>query len=152
CDADPSQLEVGMRTGQSIVKAISASGITIYDPIQDQPQLFIPNNVLQTLLNKGLKGLVLDQPLRTRSKVLKSKVCSVLGYPIPKRFKKTQPRFPGQNFDTYVQKSNNLQIWNEEIAASRRYVIIRVNEKEVVTKVRVVTGDVIAAHDTTGTL
>jgi len=31
-------------------------------------------------------------------------------------------------------------------------VIIRVNEKDVVTKVRVVTGDVIAAYDTTGTL
>lgn len=141
-----------MRTGQSIVKAISASGLTIYDSLLDQPHLFIPNDVLETLLSKGLKGLVLDQPLRTRSKVLKSKVCSVLGYPVPKSFKKVQPRFPGQNFDTYVQKSNNLQMWNEEVSASRRYVIIRVNEKDVVTKVRVVTGDVIAAYDTTGTL
>jgi hypothetical protein len=97
-------------------------------------------------------GLVLNQPLRTRSKVLKSKVCSVLGYPIPASFKKTQPRFPGQNFDTYVQKANNLQIWNEEVSSSRRYVLIRVDEKDVVTKVRVVTGEVIAALDTTGTL
>lgn len=141
-----------MRTGKRIVEAISASGLTIYDSLQDQPHLFISNDVLEILLGKGLKGIVLDQPLRTRSKVLKSNVCSVLGYPVPKRFKKVQPRFPGQNFDTYVQKSSNLQIWNEEITASRRYVLIRVNEKDVVTKVRVVTGDVIAAYDTTGTL
>ena len=141
-----------MRTGKSIVRAISASGLTIYDSLQDRPHLFIPNTVLEAVLNKGLKGLVLDQPLRTRSKALKSKVCSVLGYPVPKVFKKIQPRFPGQNFDTYSQESNNLQIWNEEISASRRYVIVRVNEKDVVTKVRVVTGDVIAAYDTTGTL
>lgn len=141
-----------MRTDKSIVRAISASGLTIYDSLQDQPNLFIPRDVLEALLNNGLKGLVLDQPLRTRSKVLKSKVCSVLGYPVPKTFKKVKPQFPGQNFDTYVQKSNNLQIWNEEVSASRRYVIVRVNEKDVVTKVRVVTGDVIAAYDTTGTL
>ncbi len=141
-----------MRTGKSVVRAISASGLTIYDPLLDRPHLFIPNDALEALLGKGLKHLVLDQPLRTRSKVLKSKVCSVLGYPVPKVFRKTQPRFPGQDFDTYVQKSNNLQIWNEEISASRRYVIIRVDEKDVVTKVRVVTGDAIAAYDTTGTL
>ena len=84
--------------------------------------------------------------------MLKSNVCTVLGYPVPEVFRKIQPRFPGQNFDTYVQKSNNLQIWNEEISGPRRYVLIRVNEKDVVTKVRVVTGDVIAAYDTTGTL
>ena len=80
------------------------------------------------------------------------RVFLMLGYPVPKTFKKVQPRFPGQNFDTYVQKSNNLQIWNEEVSASRRYVIIRVNDMDIVTKVRVVTGDVIAAFDTTGTL
>jgi len=141
-----------MSTGKNIAKAISASGLTIYDSLQDHPDLCIPNDTLEAVLNRGLKGLILDQPLRTRSKVLKSKVCSVLGYPVPNSFKRVQPRFPGQNFDTYVQKSNNLQIWNEEVSASRRYVIIRLNEKDVVTKIRVVTGDVIAAYDTTGTL
>jgi hypothetical protein len=141
-----------MSTGKNIVNEISSSGLTIYSSLQDRPHLFIPNDVLEILLSEGLKGLVLNQPLRTRSKVLKSRVCSILGYPVPKSFKKIQPRFPGQNFDTYVQKSNNLQIWNEEVSASRRYVIIRVNEKDIVTKVRVVTGDIIAAYDTTGTL
>jgi hypothetical protein len=55
-------------------------------------------------------------------------------------------------FDTYVQKSNNLQIWNEEIAPTRRYVMIRVGENGVITKVKVVTGDTLARLDTTGTL
>jgi len=99
-----------MNTGTRLVKAISRSRLSIYDSLQDHPSLFIPNDVLEALLNSGLKGLVLDQSLRTRSKVLKSKVCSVLGYPVPKSFTKVQPRFPGQNFDTYIQKSNNLQI------------------------------------------
>jgi hypothetical protein len=55
-------------------------------------------------------------------------------------------------FDTYVQKSNNLQIWNEQISPIRRYVLIRVSDAGVVTSVRVVTGDVLAGLDTTGTL
>jgi hypothetical protein len=135
-----------------IVKAISESGLTIYDSLHKRPELFIDNDTLQSILNSALSGLLLNQPLRTRSKVLKTQVCAALGYPVPKSFKKTQPRFPGQNFDTYVQKSNNLQIWNEEVSSSRRYVLIRVDANDKVTKVRVATGDVIAAYDTTGTL
>ena len=75
-----------------------------------------------------------------------------LGYPVPGTFRKTRPRFPGQDFDTYIQKSDNLQIWNEQVAPSRRYVLIRVDEHGVVTKVRVVPGRIIAAYDNTGTL
>lgn len=75
-----------------------------------------------------------------------------LGYPTPNSFKKTQPRFPGQFFDTYVQKSNNLQVWNEELAPTRRYVIIRVTDRGVVSRVKVVTGDTLALLDRTGTL
>jgi hypothetical protein len=74
---------------------------------------------LEGVLHDGLLGLDLNYPLRTRSKVLKAKICEILGYPVPKSFKKTQPRFPGQDFDTYIQKSNNLQIWNEEIVPTR---------------------------------
>jgi hypothetical protein len=83
---------------------------------------------------------------------VKGAVCEALGYPIPLSFRRCQPRFPGQNFDTYVQKSNNLQIWNEQVSASRRYVLIRVDDNQIVTRVRVVTGQVIAAYDKTGTL
>ena len=132
--------------------ALARSGRTIYDLLHDSPEHFLPSADLESILRSGLLGLDLNYPLRTRSKVLKSKICEILGYPVPASFKRSQPRFPGQDFDTYVQKSNNLQIWNEEITPTRRYVIIRVDESSKVTGVRVVTGEVLAKLDTTGTL
>src|SRR5438445_7429629 len=111
-----------------IVKAIRRSGLSIYDSLEELPELYLDTESLEALLRKGLAGLNLDFPLRTRSKVLKTKVCEVLGYPTPPSFKRTHPCFPGQNFDTYVQKSNNLQIWNQEVTPSRRYVVIRIEE------------------------
>jgi len=135
-----------------VVKAISSSGLTIYDSLETRPELYIDIRTLARILNDALVGLDLNYALRTRSKVVKSSVCQVLGYPVPKSFRRTQPRFPAQNFDTYVQKCNNLQIWNEDVAASRRYVLIRVDDDQVVTRVKVVTGDVIAKLDPTGTL
>lgn len=135
-----------------VVKAISSSGLTIYDSLETRPELYLDARTLERILNRALVGLDLNYPIRTRSKVLKSSVCQSLGYPVPKSFRKTQPRFPSQNFDTYVQKSNNLQIWNEEVSSARRYILIRVNENQIVTCVKVVTGDVIAKLDPTGTL
>jgi hypothetical protein len=136
------------------VGAISESGLTIYDPIEiGDPHLWIPTPELQALLDAALRGTSLaGLPLRTRSKVLKQFVCRALGYPIPQTFKRTKPRFPGQLFDTYVQKSNNLQIWNEELASTRRYVLVRVSEAGVITCVKVVTRDALAPLDTTGAL
>jgi hypothetical protein len=136
------------------VHNIRAAGITIYDPIViGDPALWIPAPELERLLDDGLRGISLaGLPLRTRSKVAKEHVCRVLGYPLPDSFKKTQPRFPGQLFDMYVQKSNNLQVWNEELSPIRRYVLIRLSFDDVVTKVKVVTGDTLARLDTTGTL
>ena len=139
---------------QRYIEAISNSGLSIYDSIDiGDPELWIPTSELEEILNLALKGVSLaGLPLRTRSKVVKGYVCQALGYPVPSSFRKTQPRFPGQFFDTYVQKSNNLQIWNEELAPTRRYVIIRVSEEDVITRVKVVTGDTLAWLDTTGTL
>lgn len=134
------------------VANIRQSGLSIYDSLEDRPDLLIDQEGLERILNSALVGLDLNYPLRTRSKVIKTAVCRALGYPVPGSFKKTQPRFPGQNFDTYVQKANNLQIWNEEVTASRRYVLVRVDQDSVVLKVRVVTGEVLASLDTTGTL
>lgn len=136
------------------VEAIRRRGLTIYDPIEvADPDLWIPTPDLQVLLHEGLVGMSLEGlPLRTRSKVVKEHICRALGYPIPRSFRRTQPRFPGQQFDTYVQKSNNLQIWNEEISASRRYVIVRVDAHDVIANVRVVSGDALRLLDTTGTL
>jgi hypothetical protein len=141
-------------TPDRFVRAIAASGLTIYDPIEiGDPNLWIPTPELQALLDNGLRGVSLaGLPLRTRSKVVKTHVCRALGYPVPASFIKTQPRFPGQLFDTYVQKSNNLQVWNEELAPVRRYVLIRVSDDDVITRVRVVTGATLAELDTTGTL
>jgi hypothetical protein len=84
--------------------------------------------------------------------VVKQYVCRALGYPVPPTFRKTKPRFPGQFFDTYVQKSNNLQVWNEQLAPTRRYVIVRVAGNNTITKVKVVTGDTLSLLDTTGKL
>ncbi len=135
-----------------IVTTIASSGLTIYDPLDARQELFIEISQLEDILNKALIGLNLNYPLRTRSKVLKANVCGALGYPVPGSFRRTQPRFPGQDFDTYVQKANNLQIWNQQVTSSRRYVLVRVNERHIVTRVKVVTGDVIAKLDSTGTL
>jgi len=136
------------------VEAIRRSGLSIYDPIEiGDSELWVPSPELEVLLNGAMTGVSLaGLPLRTRSKVVKEHVCRALGYPVPSGFKKTQPRFPGQFFDTYAQKSNNLQVWNEELAPTRRYVIIRVGGDDVITKVKVVTGDTLAELDTTGTL
>lgn len=134
------------------VDAIRKSGLTIYDSLAEHPGLFIPNSDLEAILNTGLTGQRLNHPLRTRSKVVKRLVCQSLGYPVPSTFSKSKPRFPGQNFDTYVQKANNLQIWNEDVSPSRRYVIVRLDCEDYITKVRVVSGEVVSELDTTGTL
>ena len=136
------------------VEAIQQSGLTIYKRVEiGNPKLWIPTFELQNLLDTKLVGISFSGlPPRTRSKVAKEHICRALGYPVPLNFKKTQPRFPGQRFDTYVQKSNNLQIWNEELAPTRRYVIIRVDGRDIVTKVKVVTGRDLAQIDVTGTL
>jgi len=137
-----------------LVSAITRSGLTIYDEIEvGDPRLWIPTPELEALLQEALHGTALaGLPLRTRSKVVKEQVCRSLGYPVPSTFKRTQPRFPGQLLDTYVQKSNNLQIWNEQLSPTRRYAIVRVDENDTIERVRVVTGDTLAKLDKTGTL
>jgi hypothetical protein len=136
------------------VEAIRRSGLLIYDSIEiGDPELWIPTPELEQLLNSKLAGVALaGLPLRTRSKVVKEHICRALGYPVPSSFKKTQPRFPGQLFDTYVQKSNNLQIWNEELKPTRRYVVIRVGEGDEIVRVKVATGSTLSVLDTTRTL
>lgn len=134
----------------SIVQRIRKSGLSIYDPVPTH--LRLSDRDLERILKRQLSGLNLDYAIRTRSKVLKSAVCDALGYPIPEVFRKSRPRFPGQDFDTYVQKADNLQIWNEDVNPTRRYVIVRPNQNHVVTGVRVLNGETIARLDRTGTL
>ncbi len=144
-----------VRTPTSYIEAIRASGLTIYDLLPKDSPLFVPTRALEAILDEGLRGFsVAGMPLRTRSKAVKSEVCKVLGYPVPKSFRKCQPyaRFAAQNFDTYVQASDNLQIWNEELSPRRRYVLIAVGNNGTLQKVRIVTGETLAKLDTTGTL
>jgi hypothetical protein len=137
-----------------IVENIRRSGLSIYDEIEvGDPKLWLPAPELESRLDAELRGLKLGgYPLRTRSKVVKQAVCTALGYPVPVSFRKTQPRFPGQNFDTYGQKSNNVQIWNEEVSPIRRYVLIGISSQDSVERVKVVSGDTLAKLDNTGTL
>lgn len=134
--------------------ALQSSGLDIYFPIEvGDANFWIPTSHLETLLNQAITGLDLGGlALRTRSKVVKTAVCEALGYPVPKSFKKTQPRFLGQQLDTYTQKSNNLQIWNEELSPTRRYAIIQISAQDIVLKVKVVNGQELALLDTTGTI
>ena len=135
-------------------EAIAASGLSIYDPIEiGDPELWIPTPDLEELLDRTLSGADLaGLANRTRSKRVKELICQALGYPVPGSFRKTQPRFPGQQFDAYTQKSNNLQIWNEELSPTRRYVLIRPDGNGNVVRVKVVTGEDLALLDRTGTL
>lgn len=137
---------------QRIIEAIRQSGLSIYESLAGRDHLRLSDHQLQLALTAGLLGLRLNYKLRTRSKVVKSRICDVLGYPVPKSFKKAQPRFPGQDFDVYTQKALNLQIWNEDVAANRRYVLVRLNSEDLVVAVRVISGAAIAALDKTGTL
>ena len=133
---------------------ISSSGLGIYDPISPTNQdLYIPNTALQEILYSSLKGIDLSGlALRTRSKIVKEKICDALGYPVPATFTKTQPRFPGQNFDVYNQQSNNVQIWNEEVDPQRRYVFVQIDSSSTILSVKVLSGDQLAKLDNTGTL
>lgn len=136
------------------INNIKQSGITIYDPISTaDPDFYIPSIALEKILSDALVGLSLaGLALRTRAKLVKSAVCQAMGYPIPESFKRTHPRFPGQNFDVYTQKSLNVQIWNEEVDSLRRYVFLRISEADIITAVRVISGKELAQYDRTGTL
>lgn len=138
--------------GDRIAAEIAASGLSIYDDLVQRPKLFYDLPTLEARLHNALYGLRLDYPLRTRAKVAKAAVAKALGYAAPKSFRKTQPRFPGQDLDVFVQKSDNLQIWNEEVSPRRRYALMRVDKDDTVSAVRVLTGESIALLDHTGTL
>lgn len=136
------------------VRNIKTSGSSIYDPINlTDENLYIPTRELERIFSRSLIGENLsDLKLRTRSKVVKEKICQALGYPIPTSFRKTQPRFLGQNFDVYTQKRLNVQIWNEEVDLNRRYVFLHLDPQDIVSRVKVISGNELVQYDRTGTL
>ncbi|HLP76762.1 MAG TPA: hypothetical protein VK327_07565 [Candidatus Paceibacterota bacterium] len=135
------------------VALIRESNKTLYDAIEVGAKLWIPSRELERLLDEGLSGLnTANMPNRTRSKVVKTRICEILGYPVPGSFKRIRPRFFGQDFDAYVQAADNLQVWNEELSPTRRYVLIRPGKNGKISRVKVVTGTDLALLDRTGTL
>lgn len=138
--------------GSAAGAEIRRRGLSIYDPLIPSDPAFYEFSALEAVLRRHLIGLEISGALRTRAKLAKMAVCDALGYPSPSSFAKTRPRFPGQNLDVYVQQSDNLQIWNEEVDPIRRYALIRPDANDIVRDVRVITGDELAIYDTTGTL
>ena len=142
-----------LAAAQRRAKAIDSSTLTVYDPVlAEDVNLLFTDDELEELLRVNLVGRDLSAPIRTRSKIVKQMVAAALGYQPPLTFARTQPRFPGQDLDVYVQTSNNLQIWNEAVAPQRRYVLVRPDSTGVIRSVRVVRGQQIASWDRTGTL
>ena len=136
------------------VALIQASGVTIYESNEPGSPTFLPAVELEAWLNEGLRGFsVVGLPPKTRSKRVKERVCAVLGYPVPKSFKrvKMSARFPAQDLDVYVQSADNLQVWNATLSPTRRYVLIREAQGRL-SHVRVVAGADLAKLDTTGKL
>jgi len=127
---------------------------SIYDPAATElTGLFYTPYELEQLLRGDLVGdrALADLPVRTRSKVAKTIVCEALGYVPPTTFKKTNPRLRHPNVDVYSQQSNNLQVWNQEVDAARRYVILILVDGAI-SDVKVIAGADLAQYDTTGTL
>ena len=50
---------------EPLVSAIRSSGLTICDSLQRRLDIFLSDEDLERILNAGLRGFVLDQPLRT---------------------------------------------------------------------------------------
>jgi hypothetical protein len=136
----------------AIREAVADLGFDIYEPLTNYPEVVYLTAELEALLGQELLGQVFDAPIKTRGKLAKQAVAAALGYPVPKTLRRTQPRFPGQDLDVYVQQSDNLQVWNAEITPTRRYAILRVNAANQVVAVRVIEGAELATFDKTGTL
>jgi hypothetical protein len=136
----------------AIREAVSARGFDIYEPLTEHPEVVYTSAELEALLEHELVGQVFDAPIRTRAKLAKQAVAAALGYPVPATLQKTKPRFPGQDLDVYVQQSNNLQVWNDEVNPTRRYAVLGLDANSRVTAVRVVEGAELAILDRTGTL
>ena len=56
-------------------KRIQESQLTIYDSLDGSPKLLIPITDLEAILRSSLQGMLLDFPIRTRSKHVKSAIC-----------------------------------------------------------------------------
>lgn len=139
---------------EEVRNRISHLGLDLYNPpATADSQYFYTPSVLETLLKSELVGRddLAGLAVKSRAVVAKRIVSEALGYDAPRSFKRVSPRLPHPAIDVYAQQSNNLQIWNEEVDAERRYVILILNEQEILD-VRVVAGADLAQYDKTGKL
>lgn len=141
---------------REIRNKIAQLGIDLYSEAAtaDSRYFYSPDH-LEALLNEELLGRddLAGMAVKTRAKAAKTLVCEALGYAAPTSFRKIAggPRLPHPAVDVYAQQSNNLQIWNDEVDAERRYVIIVLDECRI-RDVRVVAGADLAQFDNTGKL
>ena len=121
--------------------------------LQDRSDLYLEDEALEALLSniasRRRSELSNSHPVQGAES---EDMRGALENQFLKTFQRTRPRFPGQNFDVYAQKAHNLQVWNQEIAASRRYVVVQVDTDGVAERLKVVRGEVLARYDVTGTL
>ncbi|TMN87006.1 restriction endonuclease [Pseudoalteromonas phenolica] len=143
-----------LKNAQRKVENIKKSDYSIYDSIDiGDPNLWLTREELVAILNQKLKGMSLANfALKTRSKEAKKLVCEALGFPTPNSFKRVKPSFPCLQFDIYVQKRNNLQVYNEALAAHRKYVLIRVDKNSIISEVKIPLGSEVIFWDRTGKL
>lgn len=133
---------------------IEANSVNIYeDPANADSGFFYTPDELESLLKTELVGRsdLSGLAVKSRAVIAKRIVCEALGYVAPSSFKRVSPRLPHPAIDVYAQQSNNLQIWNEEIDAERRYVILILDDHEILD-VRVVAGADLTQFDKTGKL
>ncbi len=136
--------------------AIEHGRVDLYWPAATaDTEFFYDPEGLEAILQDELIGRtdLADLPIRTRAKVAKSAVCEALGYQAPRSFPKMAggPRLPHPAIDVYAQQSSNMQIWNQEVDAERRYVILILSESQIVD-VKVIAGADLAQYDRTGKL
>lgn len=133
--------------------AVAAAGISIYETlVPDREDLLYSRQELELLLCAQLHGCDVPGENRTKAKVAKQLVAEALGYPVPESFKRTSPRFPGQDLDVFAQASNNVQIYNQDLDPARRYAILKLDSAARIESVRVVDGETLALLDGEGTV
>ncbi|MBD8534419.1 restriction endonuclease [Plantibacter sp. CFBP 13570] len=151
-----------MRAGDALGEAMTVRDQVAWNAIHlyaqsataDSRFFFAPHH-LEVLLKTELVGNtdLAGLPVRTRAKVAKTLVCEALGYEAPPAFVKVRggPRLPHPAIDVYAQQASNLQIWNDEVDAERRYVILILDDFEI-RDVKVIAGADLAQFDKTGKL
>lgn len=158
-----------IKTRESV---LSRGDFLIFNPPKNDTLYTIDE--LTFLLKESLLGLEipLDLKIVQKSHWVKFRVLKALGYNVPsglrsKDARKYKPKFINQLLDIFVQKSNNLQVWNYIPYSNLklegcwnkeglnfqdcRYLLVRHNSKGVITNIMIKSGKELKNWDNTGT-